>query len=373
MKAPKFILLLLLAAVLGAVAWFLHQRETGAWQEQSLPPGATVLPAFAVNEVESVRLTGPEGSVTLRRGPKGWGVAERGDHPSSFDKISNLVRRLSSLTAVQAMPVGEGDLGTLSLREAAAGVPAEEAGVRVDLLAADGRELGSLVLGKAHQGAAAGMAPEFSAGASGRYVRPAGSGGNAYLVAEPFADLQTSASSWIDPQYVRPGPAKRIQVKAAGKDRSWTLEREAAGAPWQLAGLRKNETLDSSKLLSLDSLLGGLSVADVPDGPEDARLKPLQEKPVTIVADSFEGLRYTFTVGEGGADHLPVRLTVAELPGTTAEETQARADKLAQAQGFEGKAVFIPRNFLEPFLAPRASLVANVAAPSPTPRPKTKR
>lgn len=376
MKAPGLLLLLAAAVILGAVAWFLHQRDAAEWRDESLPAGSALLPEIAVNEVAAVRLRGPDGSVTLRRGEKGWGVAERADYPASFEKVATLVRRLSDLTALQSVPVGEGDLGVLSLREPGDGVPAEEGGLRVDLLAADGRELGGLILGKVQQTAPQGLPAGFGNAAPGRYVKPASAGEAAYLVAEAFPDLAASPASWIETRFVRPGLVERIEVKAPGKDRSWTIEREAAGAPWRLTGLRKNEETETSKLLSVDSLLGGLSVADVPDGPEDARLQPLRENPVVVVADTSDGLRYTITIGEGGADNLPARVAVAEVPGgpgATPEQVEARAAKLAEAQAFEGKDVFIPRNFVEPFLVPRSALVVTAAAPSPTPRPKSKR
>lgn len=378
MKVPKLTLLIILSVVLAAAAWFVHQRDAGSWQEGDLPAGGAVLPEFDVNAVVAVKLVGPAGTVTLRRGERGWMVEERADYPADFDKISPLIRKISGLAILQSMPVGEGDFGALSLRESGGDVPAEEAGVRVDLLGVEGRVLSSVVLGKVLKTAAPGLSPDVGGSPpAGRYVRAAGAKDSAFVVAETFNDLRTSPALWIDSGYVRPGPTKRIEVSAPDKERSWKLEREKAGAPWKLAGMRKNEALDPAKVVSLDSLLGGMAVADASDGPQDARLKPLQETAVTIVADTFDGLRYTFTVGEGGADNLPVSVAVAEQPETSGtdpspDQAKARADQLAQEQAFGGKAVFIPRKFFEPFLVARASLLGGASPASPPP-PKSQR
>jgi hypothetical protein len=46
---------------------------------------------------------------------------------------------------------------------------------------------------------------------------------------------------------------------------------------------------------------------------------------------------------------------------------------VAQAAKLQGKQVFIPRNFLEPFLGTRSFLLAAPAQPAPTPAPTPKK
>ncbi|MBE2181075.1 MAG: DUF4340 domain-containing protein, partial [Chthoniobacterales bacterium] len=273
--------------------------------------------------------------------------------------------------AVQGLPLAEGDRGEMQLREPSDDVPPGEAGVAVELQDASGRELASVVLGKTHYTAQAGMPPETGGSATGRYVLAGGQTGSAYLTGEAFAGLQTTPAAWIDQTFVRPGTARRIEVKAAGKDRSWALERKDTGAAWGLAGVRKNQSLDSTKVLSMDSLLNGMTVADAPDGPEDERVKPLQETPVVITVDSFDGVRHRFSVGECTGDNLPVRVDVAVLPsapGMTATEEQAKAhgEKIKEAARFADRPVFIPRHFFEPFFVTRPSLITGS---SPAKRP----
>lgn len=361
--------LVVAAVVVAAVAWFVHQREAASWREQALPAGAELLAGLPVNEVATLRVQGPDGAVTLRRAPDGWIVSERADYAADFDKVSGLVRKLADLTALQSTPLAPSDRGALVLREPGGDTPAVEAGTRVELQDGAGRVLGAVLLGKSHVTSPAGVRQDIGGSVTGRYVMAGADGDHAYLVAEPFSDLRTAPSDWIRKDFVRPGAARRIEVRLADARKSWTLERPAAGAPWTLAGTGKNETADQTKLLSLDSLLSGLTVADVPDGPEDARVKPLAEHHVTVVVDSFDGLRYTLTFGVGAGDNLPARIEVEALPSPPEDQARAREETLAAAAKFRGKTVFIPRNFLEPFLQERAAMVSAPPAPQPTPVP----
>ena len=363
MKGPKFLYLLFAAAVVAVLAWTLHRSEQGSWQEQAVAAGAKVLGEFPVNDVVAVTLAGPDGKVTLSRGETGWGVSERSGYPTDFEKVSALILKLSNLQAVQSIPVSEADYGALSLRTEGADLPREEAGTRVELKNAAGQMLTGLVLGKTHMTAPQGVRPEIGGTASGRYVIPSGDGGNAYLVSETFADLQTTPSAWLDKTFVRPGMPRRVEVKS--KDASWVLQRDVSGGQWTMEGLRKNQSLDMTKAMSIDSMLTSMAVADVPDGSDDARVKPLKENPVTVTADTCDGIRYTLTIGRGDGDNLPVKVTAEALPGEAepaSEETnKIRDEKLAAAARFQDKIVFIPRNFLAPFLLGRSELLAGAA------------
>ena len=153
-----------------------------------------------------------------------------------------------------------------------------------------------------------------------------------------------------------------------------------------MEGLRKNQSLDMTKAMSIDSMFTGMAVADVPDGPDDARVKPLTENPVTVTADTFDGIRYTLTVGRGDGDNLPVEVLAEALPdevpapapaeGQTPEQAAAQAEQakkakeaqLAAAEKFKDRIVFIPRNFLAPFLSSRAEMLAGSSPPPAPPK-----
>jgi hypothetical protein len=114
----------------------------------------------------------------------------------------------------------------------------------------------------------------------------------------------------------------------------------------------------------------------VPDGPDDVRVKPLEENPVIVTADTFDGLRYVLTIGRGDGDSLPVKVSVEASPdeasapspaqgqtpeqaATQAEQAQkAKEAQLAAAEKFKDRVVFIPRNFVAPFLSSRAEMLA---------------
>jgi len=360
MKGPKFLYLVAIAAAVALVAWFMHRAERNAWQAEAITAGSKVLGDFAVNDVASAVVSGPDGRVTLRRGDKVWGVAERADYPADFARVSELILKLANLEALQSVPVAESDYGVLALRTEGDRIPREEAGTKVELQDKSGQAIASVVLGKMHMTAPPGIRPELGGTTSGRYVMPGGRKGPAYLVAETFSDLQASPAQWIDKTFIRPGMPRRIEAKS--RDGFWVLERESSGAPWTMEGLRKSQSLDMNKAMSLDSMLTTMTVADVPDGAEDARTKPLENDPVTLTADTFEGVRYVLTIGRGDGDNLPVRVSAEALPGesspATDEAKKVRDEKLAAAEKFKDRIVLIPRNFLAPFLEPRAALLA---------------
>jgi hypothetical protein len=127
-----------------------------------------------------------------------------------------------------------------------------------------------------------------------------------------------------------------------------------------------------NKAMAIDSMFTSMAVADVPDGPDDARIKPLEENPVIVTADTFDGLRYVLTIGRGDGDSLPVKVSVEALPdeasapsptqGQTPEQAATQAQKakeaqLAVAEKFKDRVVFIPRNFVAPFLSSRAEML----------------
>jgi hypothetical protein len=378
MKGPKFLYLVFVAAVVALVAWLMHRADRNAFQEQAIAAGSKVLGDFVVNDVATVAISGPDGRVTLKRGDKGWGVTERADYPTDFARISGLILKLSNLEAVQSVPIAEADYGVLSLRTDGDNIPREEAGTKVELLDGSGQAITSMVIGKTRMTAPEGIRPEVGGTASGRYVLPGSSRESAYLVSETFSDLQTTPGAWIDKTFIRPGMPRRVEVKS--KDGSWTLQRDVSGGQWTLEGLRKKQSLDMTKAMSIDSMFNSMAVADVPDGPDDARIKPLTENPVTVTADTFDGIRYTLTIGRGDGDNLPVKVAVEALPdeapaptpaeGQTPEQAatqveqakKAKEAQLAAAEKFKDRVVFIPRNFVAPFLESRSSMIAKPAA-----------
>lgn len=359
MKGPKFLLLLVAAAAVAALAWYMHRAERAGWRENAVPAGGKILGDFPVNDVASVTLTGPDGRVTLQRGVTGWSVAERAGYPADFERVASLVLGVSGLEALQSVPVGAADHGVLALRSGEEGIPREEAGTLVELNDTAGRPLAALLVGKMHMTTAPGMPAEMGGTPGGRYVMPAAGGGNAYLVAESFPGLETAPPVWIDKTFVRPGPPRRLEVRS--KDTEWVLSRAAAGAPWEMEGLRKNQSLDATKAAGLDAMLTGMAVADVADGPDDARAKPLEENPVTVTADTFDGVRYVLTIGRGDGDNLPVKVAAGVLSNeagpVTDEMKKAREEELAATEKFKDRVVFLPRNFVAPFLQQRAELL----------------
>ena len=73
---------------------------------------------------------------------------------------------------------------------------------------------------------------------------------------------------------------------------------------------------------------------------------------MSVTADTFDGVRYGLTIGRGDGENLPVQLTAEALPDT--------AGPLAAAAKFKDRVVFLPRNFVAPFLQECEELLSGV-------------
>lgn len=382
MNRSSFLWLLVLAALVAAAGYWVFWRDRDAWEAGGGRSGP-VLGGFPVNEAAEVRIAGGGGEVTLRRGETGWAVAERGDYPANFEDIGALLRRLYDLKAVQSFRVDPAQLAALEL--APPGDGGEGSGTLIDIRDREGRPLSNLLLGKRHFTR---TGPEdLSDGvATGRYVVRMEDPRTVRLVGETFDDVSPDPARWLDKDFVRPGPPRVVTLQAREAGKNWTIHRDAPGGVWRMDGLPPGQTPDPAKLLSVDSLMGSLSMHDVA-ATDDPRAKLLAEDPATVTVEGFDGVRYVFTVGQPPRgqylQYHPVTLSVSELPqpadavAVTPEEGGTDAvpaaspgpsarERLEAARRFEGRIYFVPSGFFDPFLREKELLLAE---PPPAPAP----
>jgi hypothetical protein len=386
MKAKQLLILCVVLAVAAGIGFYLRNQRRAAWQPSGTASGQKVLGEFDPNAVLSVTLDAGGGAkVTAVKSESRWVVKEREDFPADFDKVGSLVRQLWELKAVQQVPATEAQFPRLGL------VPpgekaADGSGVSIALAGKDDKPVARLLLGKTHYRGGDGDGEGGGGIAAGRYVLATGGEKTMpVLVSETFSNVEAKPEQWISKEFVKAEGITSVEVAGTEEGVRWKLSRPAGNGTWELDGAAGEEKLDSTKIPSIDSLLGSPRFTDVAVGPDAA--KGL-ETPSRIDVATGDGFRYGFEVGALDGDRYPVRISVSaglaenreakpdekpeekeKLDKEFADRKAELAAKLEREKKFEGRVFFVPQYSLKPLLVKRSDLLAPPPTPTPTPSP----
>ena len=373
MKGKQLALLLAACLVLGALWLNSSKTRQASWAET--PKGGGKVIEFELNDVSRVLIKSPAGELHLVKKDDVWSVQER-DYAANFEQVRGLLRKLWDLKTVQEVKVGASQFSRLDLLEPGSG---ENAGTLVQFSNADGKDLGSLLLGKKHMRKSEG-GMDFGLGAegfpSGRYVKPAGSN-KVSLVSETLDEVDATATRWLSTDFIHLNSPKTVTVKG---EQSWSVSRATATEDWKLADAKADEKVDASKVSSLGSILSSASVADVM--PADAKIEPV----ATANIDTFDGFHYEVQIGKEEASNRPVTVKVsAELPkertpaadekpedkasldsAFTSKQAQLN-EQLAKEKAFEGRVFLLSQFQVDALLKDRKALLAEPPAPAQPP------
>lgn len=375
MKGKQLALLLVVGIALG-IAWFTHSKtDQAAWSETSRT-GLKVL-EFPINDVARLTIKSAASELNLVKKDDLWTVQERANYPANFEQVSSMLRKLWDLKTVQEVKIGPSQFAKLDLVEPGKG---DNAGTLVQFLNADGKEIGSLLLGKKHLRKS--DAPDMGFGGApegfpaGRYLK-AGSSPKVSLVAETLDDIDPTPTRWVATDFISVEGAKAVSVKG---EQTWALSRESATAEWQLANAKAEEKVDASKVSSLANILNASTIADVL-APEVK-----SEPAVTASIATFDGFTYELQLGKEQGENIPVFVSVsAVLPKErtagaeekpedktrldeefTKKQTQL-AEKLAKEKKLEGRGFLVAKFRLDALLKERSTLLAEKPAEAPKP------
>ncbi|RFC41939.1 MAG: protein of unknown function (DUF4340), partial [Verrucomicrobia bacterium] len=375
MKGKQLLLLLILGTALG-FAWLNRSKsDQASWSETSRS-GLKVF-ELPINDVARLRIKTSAAELNLVKKEDVWTVQERGNYPANFEQVSALLRKIWDLKTVQEVKIGTSQLARLELVEPGSG---DNAGTLLQFQTAEGKDIGSLLLGKKHlrksEGGEMGLGGASEGFPAGRYVK-SGASAKVSLVSDTLDEIDASATRWVATDFIAVDGLKSVSVKGA---QEWAVRRDAAASEWQLAGAKEDEKLDAAKTSSLSSLLASATIADVLAA--DAKAEPV----VSAVLDTFDGFKYELKIGKEEAENYPVFVQVsATLPKArvvAAEEkpedktrldeeftkTQTQlAEKLAKEKKFEGRGYLLPKFRIDALLKERASLLAEKAAPPAAP------
>lgn len=329
MNRKQLTILLVLLVVLGAAGWLIRQKNSSSWQSGSQNIGQKLLPGLPVNDIAQITIKSGTNELDLAKRDDLWRVRERNDYPANFSQISQMLLKFADLKVAQTEEVGPSQLGRFELLAPGAG---PNTGTQVEFKNADGKSLGSLLLGKKHMAKPAANSQFGGMGDTGwpdgRYVM-AGSGTKTVaLVSDALEDVEPKPEQWLDKDFFKIEKSRSISVEFPVATNSWKLTRESETNDWQLADAKPDEKLDSSKISSVTSPFSSPTFNDVMAGdtrPETSGLTNL----TVLTAETFDGFTYTVKIGQQKDGDFPVAISVAaDLPKERASvKDEKPADK----------------------------------------------
>jgi hypothetical protein len=399
MNRKQLLILLVLVVALGALGWFLHQRQESSFQATGTSMGQKLLGELPVNDVAHITVKQGTNEVNLDKKADGWKVRERKDYPANYSEISEFLLKAKDLKIVQTETVGPSQLPKLSLAPGEGNNSAEV----VTLKDKAGKTIKSLMLGKKHM-KKGGQPSQFGEMGDegfpdGRYVK-VGDSDNVAVISEAFSNIEPKPDQWLNKDFLKIEKPKVISVTFPAATNSWKLTRDSETADWKLADAKPNEQLDASKASGVANPLSSASFNDVATHakPEELGL----DKPTVVSISTFDGLTYTLKVGAKTNENYALTIAVASEPAKTRtpgkdEKPEDKAklnkefrdqqkkieEKAAQDKSFENWIYLVSNWTLDPLLKERAQLMAekkeepkkegaantNVPAASVTPEP----
>lgn len=348
MNARVAAVLLVLLAVLGGGALLMQQQERERRPAAADALGQPLLPGVQAADIATIAIREPGAALTLQRRDAGWAILERAGFPADLEQVRQLVLAVIGLKVGSREPIADKDRARLGL---------DAKGTRLEFRGADGKTLASLVVGKKYFK----REPENPAQApgDGRYVLLPAMPGSVTVVADPLALVTTKSAAWIAKTGFGAEKVRSMEVDFAGAGK-WRVARPSVEGEWKLTPLYAGEKLDVIRANSATYSLNRVEIADVAAPgvrPEDTGL----DKPVTVVASTFDGLTYTLKLGKPRGEDYYATVWVSGEPKPTGADAAARAKQLAERlpreRALAGNILLIARSKFEDVLKKRPELL----------------
>ena len=316
MNRKQFSILLAVLVILGGLVWTLRKSDESSWTQSANRVGQTLLPNFPINDVANIRIDNGHTAVSLAKQDGQWRVKERGDYPANFTMISDLLLRIQDQKIIQSDAISAEQRPDLYLIEP---IKDKASAIAVELQDANAKSIAKLLLGKRYMK----KGPTGAEVPAGRYVMVADDEKTAALVGDVLLDAEPKPENWIVKDFVRAEKVKSIAFNADDGSNVWKMQREKDGGDWRLADARPNEKFDTTRGTSAVNAISMISFIDVV--ASTASIDTGMSKARTVVAETFDGLTYTFRLGKAsGDDNQYIGVTVS---GDVAKERNATADE----------------------------------------------
>lgn len=353
MSARVAALLLVLLLALGGGALLVKQQGQSQRPAGAGALGQPLLKNLKAADVAAIAIRAPGAALTLERKADQWVIAERGGFPADVEKVRDLVLKALELKVGQSEPIGEKDRARLKL---------DDSGTQLEFRGADGKPLARLAIG-AKFFKREPENPDRAIG-DGRFVMLPDDAKMVYVVADPLTLASTKSADWISRTGFAAEKVKAMQVQLAGSER-WRIERPGDNANWKLSPLRAGEKLDVIRANSASYSLNSVELADVA-APGAKSADTGLDKPVTIVASTFDGLTYTVKLGKAAGDNTYASVAIAGEAKASGPDAAERGKKLAERlpreRALAAHTLLIAKSKFEDILKKRAELLEKKAA-----------
>jgi hypothetical protein len=371
MNRKQFIVLIVLAAVIGGLAFIIQNNKKTTWQSGEKSLTGTFIKDFPLNDVAEIAIKDKESSLTLVKTGDNWTVKERAGYPANFQDIGSFLQKVWDLKPVQQPKVGESYLGRLELESPGKG---DKSGTLVEFKGKDGKALGSLLLGKKHlrEGNASMGGGSFP---DGRYVMIPGKLDSIALVSESFNEITPKSADWISKEFFKVEKPKSVTVTSTNLAASWSIARETEAGEWKLAALKDDEKQDAASAGSFNFLLSSPSFNDVATDVKDLK------DPVKATVETFDGFKYEFSLAPKAGEEYFLQFAVnaalpkervagkeekpedkAKLDKEFKERNEKLAEKLKNEKQFEGHTYVVTKWTIETLLKERKDFLVKKEA-----------
>lgn len=352
MNARVAAVLVVLLAVLGGGAILVYQQQGAQQPAGTQQLGQPVLPGLQAADIASIVIREGQATLTLQRREGAWAIAERAGFPADVAKVRELVLAALALKVGQAEPLGDKDRARLAL---------DAKGTHLEFRDAGGKALAALVVGRKYFKREP-QNPEREP-ADGRFVLLPDAPRTVLVVADPLALATTASDQWISRTGFGAEKVRSMEVTYPGGGK-WRIERARDDADWKLTPLYAGEKVDVIRANSASYSLNRVALADVaPPGlrPEETGL----DRPVTVVASTFDALTYTLKLGKLRGEDYFAMLWISGEPKATgadaAERGKQLAERLPRERALAGNVLLIPRATFDDILKRRADLLEKKA------------
>jgi hypothetical protein len=348
MTARLAAVLVVLLAALGGGALLVQQQDRARRPAAADALGQYLVQGLIAAEIDAIAVREPGATLTLQRRNARWTIAERAGFPADVEQVRRLVLAVLALKVGASEPIGDKDRARLKL---------DGSGTQLEFRGADGKALATLFVGKKYFKREP-ENPDRAAG-DGRFVLLPATPNTAYVVADPLALATAKSATWIDKTGFGAEKVRSMEVDFAGSGK-WRIARAREDADWKLTPLYAGETLDVIRANSASYSLNRVAIADVAAPgvrQEDTGL----DKPVTVVASTFDRLTYTLKLGKLRGDDYYATLWVSGKPKAAGADAAERAKQIAQRlpreKALAGQVLLIARSKFEDVLKKRAELL----------------
>ncbi|MGH7977451.1 MAG: DUF4340 domain-containing protein [Limisphaerales bacterium] len=374
MNLKQFSILIVLVIVLGGAALMIQHRRENSWNNSNTVAGKKLLGDFQVNDVAQIQIQQGADKLNLVKTNDLWHVAECGNYPADFSKISQFLLKLRDLKIVQTEQVGASQWPRLDLSASAK----TNSATVVEFRGGDGKLLHTLWLGKNHthesSGASPGENPADQSWPDGRYILTSTNSDTVAVISDALSEAVPQADQWLDKTFFKVEKPETVSVIFPQATNSWELTRTNESSDWELVNAKTGEKLDATKSSELSDALTSPNFTDVVPNPKAAQTG--LDKPRKIEIKTFDGFDYSLKIGNETNDNYYLTIAVSglfpktrtsgknekpaekeKLDKTFQAQLQTREAKLAQEQKLDHWVYLTPTWTINPLLKERSQLL----------------